>query len=195
MRFLPQAVSRYQRGEDIAFPLPVPPDVTDPEGQDLADLGNSTGELLHASTKRVFANAHAYHINSLALNSDTETFVSADDLRINLWKMETSDTCFSKLSSISYNPFPFYYQLDWVDLVDIKPDNMEELTEVITAVQCHPTHCNILTYSSSRGAIKVVDLRASALCQQYSRVYAENSMPSANKSFITDILNSISDIK
>lgn len=82
-----------------------------------------------------------------------------------------------------------------VDLVDIKPENMEELTEVITAVQCHPQHCNILTYSSSRGLIKVCDLRTSAVCHQFSKVYAEHSAPTANKSFITDILNSISDIK
>lgn len=53
---------------------------------------------LHASSKRVFANAHAYHINSLATNSDGQTFVSADDLRINWWDLEVSDTCFSKYS-------------------------------------------------------------------------------------------------
>jgi serine/threonine-protein phosphatase 2A regulatory subunit B len=53
-------------------------------------------ELLHAQTKGVYANAHAYHINSLALNSDLETFISADDLRINCWRLGHSDTCFSK---------------------------------------------------------------------------------------------------
>ena len=72
---------------------------------------------------------------------------------------------------------------------------MEELTEVITAVQCHPQHCNIIAYSSSRGVIKVCDTRSSALCTTYAKVYAENSPPTAGKSFITDILNSISDIK
>lgn len=40
-------------------------------------------------------------------------------------------------------------------MVDIKPDNMEELTEVITSVQFHPFNCSLLTFSSSRGAIKV----------------------------------------
>jgi serine/threonine-protein phosphatase 2A regulatory subunit B len=82
-----------------------------------------------------------------------------------------------------------------LDLIDIKPENMEELTEVITAVQCHPQQCNILTYSSSRGTIKVCDLRTSAVCSSFSKVYAEHTQPSGNKSFITDILNSISDIK
>ncbi len=83
------------------------------------------------------------------------------------------------------------------DLVDIKPDNMEELTEVITAVQCHPQHCNILIYSSSRGVIKVCDTRVSAVCSNHSKMYVEPppAQPTHTKSFITDILNSISDIR
>lgn len=46
---------------------------------------------------------------------------------------------------------------------------MEELTEVITAAEFHPSHCNILTYSSSKGVIKLADLRAAALCDQHSK--------------------------
>jgi serine/threonine-protein phosphatase 2A regulatory subunit B len=49
-----------------------------------------------SSSKRTYANAHAYHINSLSLNSDQETFVSADDLRINMWKLDSNDTTFSE---------------------------------------------------------------------------------------------------
>ncbi len=81
-------------------------------------------------------------------------------------------------------------------MVDIKPDNMEELTEVITSVQFHPFNCNLLTFSSSRGAIKVCDTRTSALCRGFARTYAEAQREGANssKSFIADILNSISDV-
>lgn len=73
---------------------------------------------------------------------------------------------------------------------------MEELTEVITSVQFHPLHCNLLSFSSSRGAIKVCDTRQSALCSGYARTYAETQRDGANssKSFIADILNSISDV-
>ena len=79
--------------------------------------------------RRIFANAHTYHINSISINSDQvisasfvcvgnsifhrclqETYLSADDLRINLWHMEITDQSFN--------------------IVDIKPANMEELTEV-----------------------------------------------------------------
>jgi serine/threonine-protein phosphatase 2A regulatory subunit B len=41
--------------------------------------------------------AHTYHINSISINSDGETYISADDLRVNLWNLEVSDQSFSKL--------------------------------------------------------------------------------------------------
>lgn len=50
-----------------------------------------------STAKRVYANAHTYHINSIALNSDGETFMSADDLRVNLWSLCRTDQSFSTL--------------------------------------------------------------------------------------------------
>ncbi|CAI9295898.1 unnamed protein product [Lactuca saligna] len=38
--------------------------------------------------RRTYAYAHDYHINSISNNSDGETFISTDDLRINLWNFE-----------------------------------------------------------------------------------------------------------
>lgn len=55
---------------------------------------------VEAVPKRVFANAHTYHINSISLNSDQETFMSADDLRINLWHIEITNQSFSKIQSL-----------------------------------------------------------------------------------------------
>jgi serine/threonine-protein phosphatase 2A regulatory subunit B len=51
--------------------------------------------MIAAIPRKVYQNAHAYHINSISVNSDGETFVSADDLRINLWNMNVSDQSFS----------------------------------------------------------------------------------------------------
>jgi hypothetical protein len=56
-----------------------------------------------------------------------------------------------------------------IDIVDIKPINMEELTEVITAAEFHPIHCNQFMYSSSKGTIKLADMRDSALCDQHAK--------------------------
>lgn len=103
--------------------------------------------VVAAVPRRTYANAHAYHINSISVNSDGETFISSDDLRINLWNLNIQDQSFN--------------------IVDIKPANMEELTEVITAAEFHPQYCNWFMYASSKGTIKLADMRESALCDQH----------------------------
>nr|CAD7574652.1 unnamed protein product [Timema californicum] len=107
--------------------------------------------MVEASPRRIFANAHTYHINSISVNSDQETYLSADDLRINLWHLEITDQ----------------------NIVDIKPTNMEELTEVITAAEFHPVECNLFVYSS---------------------MFEEPEDPT-NRSFFSEIISSISDVK
>jgi serine/threonine-protein phosphatase 2A regulatory subunit B len=46
---------------------------------------------------------------------------------------------------------------------------MEELTEVITSSEFHPTNCNNFIYSSSKGTIKLADMRAQALCDSHAK--------------------------
>jgi hypothetical protein len=46
---------------------------------------------------------------------------------------------------------------------------MEELTEVITAAEFHPIQCNQFMYSSSKGTIKLADMRERALCDQHAK--------------------------
>ena len=57
--------------------------------------------VVEASPRRVYANAHTYHINSISLNSDDETYLSADDLRINLWHLGINDQSYSILFTLS----------------------------------------------------------------------------------------------
>lgn len=110
--------------------------------------------------------------NSISINSDGETFISADDLRINLWNLQISNETFN--------------------VVDVKPPNLEELTEVITSATFHPHHCSQLIYSSSRGSIRLADLRDSALCDQHAKLFEVEEDPS-QKSFFSEIISSISD--
>lgn len=65
--------------------------------------------MVEASPRRIFANAHTYHINSISVNSDQETYLSADDLRINLWHLEITDQSFSILFKCSSNDFFFHH--------------------------------------------------------------------------------------
>lgn len=46
---------------------------------------------------------------------------------------------------------------------------MEELTEVITASEFHPTQCNVFMYSSSKGTLKLGDMRMAALCDHQAK--------------------------
>ncbi|PGH03008.1 protein phosphatase 2 (formerly 2A), regulatory subunit B [Blastomyces parvus] len=127
-----------------------------------------------AVPRRIYANAHAYHINSISVNSDGETFISSDDLRINLWNLNIQDQSFN--------------------IVDIKPANMEELTEVITAAEFHPTSCNWFMYASSKGTIKLADMRQSALCDQHHKQF-EQEEDVSTRSFFSEIISSISDVR
>lgn len=127
-----------------------------------------------AHPRCVYANGHAYHINSLSVSADGETFISADDLRVNLWNLQVSNTSFN--------------------VVDIKPTNMEDLTEVITAAACHPKHSHQFVWSNSRGAIRLSDMRSAALCDEHSKVFEEPDDP-ARRSFFSEIISSVSDVK
>lgn len=52
--------------------------------------------VVEASPRKIYANAHTYHVNSISVNSDQETFLSADDLRINMWHLDITDESFSE---------------------------------------------------------------------------------------------------
>ena len=53
---------------------------------------------------RVYANAHAYHINSISPNSDGTTFISADDLRVYLWDYEYPGTPNRRFLTLGRHP-------------------------------------------------------------------------------------------
>lgn len=63
---------------------------------------------------------------------------------------------------------------------------MEELTEVITAAEFHPRECNLFVYSSSKGILRLCDMRQSALCDQHakSNVTLEHCMHNSTHLFI-----------
>ncbi|XP_073141243.1 serine/threonine protein phosphatase 2A 55 kDa regulatory subunit B beta isoform-like [Henckelia pumila] len=136
----------------------------------LACLVDST----RATCRKVYAHAHDFNTNSISINSDGETFISADDLRINLWNFEISNQCFN--------------------IIDMKPENMEDLTEVITSAEFHPYHCNLMAYTSSRGFIRLVDMRLSALCDHSAKILKDEESHGP-KSFFTEIIAAITDLK
>lgn len=110
----------------------------------------------------------------MSVSPDGENFLSADDLRVNLWSLENNILAFN--------------------LVDLKPPNIEELAEVITHVEYHPRRSDVFLFSSSKGYISLCDLRVNSQFNKCSTKYMIEEDPS-RKHFFTDIINSISRAK
>eukprot|EP00924_Labyrinthula_sp_SR-Ha-C_P003428 augustus_masked-scaffold_15-processed-gene-9.44-mRNA-1 protein AED:0.10 eAED:0.22 QI:0/-1/0/1/-1/1/1/0/556 len=101
--------------------------------------------------KTYASDVHEYNISSLSTSADKETFLSADNLRVNLWSLHVQDQ--------SYN------------VLDIKPDDMQELSEIISCIDFHPSSNNQFLYSSSLGNIRICDLRTKALVDTPSKTF------------------------
>jgi len=134
---------------------------------------DSQGPEVNVRPKKVFEGAHSYNINSISFNSDGETFISTDDLRVNLWNVGITNEAFG--------------------IVDIKPSNMDELSEVITCSDFHPKSCNIFVYATSKGVVRMGDLRSSALCDKYAKEFEDTESDIGG--FFQELVTTISDVK
>lgn len=133
--------------------------------------------VVTAKKRREFANGHTYHINSLSLCSDGETFISADELRINMWNLGHSEECFN--------------------VMDLKPPETDGYVEVITCAEFHPSHCNLMIHSNSSGQIRMNDLRQSSQCEtNCTREFFEQRNALSNQMF-AEVLppSAMSDVK
>ena len=92
--------------------------------------------------RSLYRSAHEYHINSLCLSPDGENFLSADDLRVNLWHVDDSTQVYN--------------------VVDMKPKSMEELDEIVTLCEFHPRNSSVFLYTNSKGLLHLCDFRAAA---------------------------------
>jgi serine/threonine-protein phosphatase 2A regulatory subunit B len=159
-----------------------------PTSEQQIDGAGGDGQLVMATLKRNFsADVHAFHINSLCVNTDGETFMSCDNLRINFWNANVPDKAFN--------------------VIDTKPSNMQDLTEVITCADFHPQHCYSFCYATSKGTIRLADMREHAILDSYSKVFANATPPTSDinsaspgnqkpdNSFFSDVTLSISDVK
>jgi len=122
----------------------------------------------------LFKGCHDYSINSLSVSPDGENFLSADDLRINMWSLQDNITAFN--------------------IVDLKPPNIQSLPELITHVEYHPRRSDVFLFSSSGGYISYCDLRVSSQFDQCSIRFQNTKNPS-RVHFFQDIIDSTSRAK
>ncbi|KAL9680527.1 hypothetical protein QQ045_018407 [Rhodiola kirilowii] len=140
----------------------IPPKVPRPESSTVA------------MCRRTYAKGHDFYINSISINSDCETFLSADDFSINLWNLEISGQTFN--------------------IVDLKPTDTDHVSEMIRTAEFHPAHCNILAYGTSKGLIRLNDLRQSPICDRNGTLFAQRGHRSSRNAAM-EIASSIADIK
>jgi hypothetical protein len=48
--------------------------------------------------------------------------------------------------------------------------------QVITSAEFHPQQCNVFAYSSSKGCIRLGDMRNAALCDRHAKAYEETDV-------------------
>jgi serine/threonine-protein phosphatase 2A regulatory subunit B len=126
------------------------------------------------SLKRVYPNLHQYHVNSLSVLQDGQNFLSSDDLAVYLWDLESTQKAYM--------------------LIDIKPEKIDELNEVITACKASPISDFNFVYGTSKASIRLVDMREGSSCTGKGIRFEDNS-GKQQKNFFTDIISSISDVK
>jgi len=123
--------------------------------------------------KMVYKNAHTYSINSISVSSDMESFLSADELAVNLWNFGVDDTCMT--------------------MVDLRQDS-DEISEVITCADFHGVNPSMFLYGSSKGITRIGDLRVSPLCDNSACTL--DFLDSKDRSSIFyEIISSICDAK
>lgn len=103
--------------------------------------GRSSTEYEYSCVKEC-RNVHPCILNSLSLNSDGQCLLSSDYLKINLWRPDRIDGCFT--------------------IVDAKPPKYNDLVFVINSTKFNPEINMVFGYSTSSGEIHINDLRLSS---------------------------------
>ncbi|RNF25189.1 hypothetical protein TcG_00191 [Trypanosoma cruzi] len=131
---------------------------------------------------RVFSGCHLNVIQDLCVCPDVHSFLSADDLQVFLWNLESCEL--SKGMCVT----------------DCRPlsGRMDEVEELVTSIAFSPTHSSIFLVSRSSGFLGIGDLRQSisgSQCQYTTsiRVTEDAAFPIPEQ--YSDILCSISGAK
>lgn len=115
---------------------------------------------VNSSVVRVYNNATTFHINAIAPSSAGDDFLVSDDLRINIWSLHRKDEA--------------------INVVDLKPPNLEDVQEVITYADAHPFNASLFFYGTSHGVVRLCDTRRRALCDTLYKQYTNPMISTAD---------------
>ena len=126
-----------------------------------------------SSLRKSFVN-HSCAINALSVAADGQYFASSDDLKVEYWHLEHPEKS--------------------LNVVDIKPADMEDLTEVITSISFHPNAANMMAMSSSKGCAYIADVREQSHHRNKNFAMSFTAPRTEADDDLADVLASISDV-
>mmetsp|Transcript_16714 Transcript_16714/g.25149 ORF Transcript_16714/g.25149 Transcript_16714/m.25149 type:complete len:876 (-) Transcript_16714:245-2872(-) len=116
-----------------------------------------------------------FFIHSLSVMSDGETFISADELMLNMWHVERADSHFTLIDDLP------------------EQDDMVEVNRIITSAKADPELCYRFLYTTSVNEVNICDLRARCMQNRpamilQSTIKANNMSPEVSRELqcITD---------
>ena len=118
--------------------------------------------------RRKYQGGHEFRIHSLSVSANKQSFLTCDDLTLNLWDVERTDCTYKA--------------------ADHKPSNVKDLREVLLSATFHPTDPAMLLTTSSAGSVRIGDLRLKA---KVTPPVMELRRPKGKDSQYSDILCSI----
>lgn len=110
-------------------------------------------------------------MHSISVSYDSDHFITSDEVSVRLWDINDSSQCF--------------------DVVNIEPKKIEELLEVITHCEYHPTDSSTFLYSSSKGYFEVCDLRVSSDSKTFPTRYNSVENDDGKIEQFSEIVNSV----
>ena len=161
-RYSRSAVTLYRKGQGINLR----------KMTDDIDTSVHDSKSAFANLKQSYVSVHQYNIHSIDYPDYEDIFLSADDLRVNLWNIERCDASFN--------------------VVDIKPENMDNLSEVITCAKFKKQDSGTILFATSKGITRQCDLREAAFTSTFSKTYRDRSSNGDDDAY-HEITQSVSD--
>ena len=118
--------------------------------------------------RRVFQGGHEFRIHSVSASCGKGQFLTCDDLTLNLWDVERTESTYRA--------------------ADHKPLNIKDLKEVLLHAAFHPFENSVLLTTSTGGVVRIGDLRTRA---RMTPPALELRRPRARDSHYSDVLSSV----
>jgi len=104
-----------------------------------------------------------FFIHSLSSISDGETFISSDELMLNMWHLERPDSHFCLIDDLP------------------EQDDMVEVNRIITSAKADPELCYRFLYTTSVNEVNICDLRARCM-QNRPQLILQSAIKASNMS-------------